>query len=426
MESDNGMHRLLREIFPLCRSITGRGVRQTLQRIGEEIPVRCTEIPSGTAVLDWIVPEEWNIREAWIEGPDGMRLVDFANHSLHVVSYSLPIEATLTLEQLDPHLHSLPDQPDVIPYRTSYYQRSWGFCLPDRLRTSLTVGNYRVRIDSDIASGHLTYGEIYLPGSSTDEVVLSAHVCHPSLANDNLSGVVIAVEIAKWLQAMEGRKLSYRILLAPGTIGSIAWLSENRASLHRIRYGLVLNGLGGPHPWTYKRSRRGDHRIDRITESILKRRSPESVVESYSPYGYDERQYCSPGFQLPFGSLSRAPWGSYPEYHTSGDNPEFVTATSLQESAELIKEILRAMVSERESDDGLYIGTVLYGEPQLGRHGLYGTAGDIDTMALLWVLNYSDGEHTLSEISVRSRIPVERLVQAAKRLQERGLLSRPL
>ncbi|AMV31359.1 hypothetical protein VN12_04525 [Pirellula sp. SH-Sr6A] len=426
MESDNGMHQLLKDLFPLCRSITGHGVRQTLQRLGEEIPVRCTEIPSGTQVLDWIVPEEWNIREAWIEGPDGTRLVDFANHSLHVVSYSEPIEAVLTLEQLEPHLHSLPDQPHAIPYRTSYYQRSWGFCLPDRIRKSLSKGNYRVRIDSDLAPGHLTFGEIYLPGSSTEEVVLSAHICHPSLANDNLSGIVVAVEIAKWLQAMVDRKLSYRILLAPGTIGSIAWLSKNRASLDRIRYGLVLNGLGGPHPWTYKRSRRGDHRIDKITESILTRRSPASVIEPFSPYGYDERQFCSPGFQLPFGSLSRACWGRYPEYHTSGDNPDYVSASSLQESAELIKEIVRAIECERVSEEGLYVGTVRYGEPQLGRRGLYGTAGEIDTMAVLWVLNYSDGEHSLREIADRSGIPTERLVRAAQGLLERGLLSRPL
>lgn len=425
MEDDNSMHRLLRELYPLCRSITGEGVRQTLKRIGEEIPVRWTEIESGTRVLDWVVPDEWSIREAWVAGPDGRRIVDFAEHSLHVVSYSEPVDGFFSLEELDPHLHSLPEQPDLIPYRTSYYQRAWGVCLPHRLRESLGPGQYRVRIDSEISPGHLTYGEVLLPGETTEEILLSAHICHPSLANDNLSGIVIAVEVAKWLAKREDRRFSYRILFAPGTIGAIAWLSRNVSELHRIRGGLVLNGLGGPHSWMYKRSRRGSSRVDKVCERVLGEAKVSHRIESFSPYGYDERQFCSPGFDLPVGSFSRGGWGSYPEYHTSADDPAFVTASSLRESAALVQRILEELEGERTSEDGLYVGTVLHGEPQLGRRGLYATAGDLDTMASLWVLNYSDGEHTLAEIADRSGFPLNRLVQAARRLMEQDLLARP-
>lgn len=425
MEDNNSMHQLLRELYPICRSITGEGVRQTLQRIGEEVPVQWTEMESGKRVLDWVIPDEWRIREAWIEGPNGNRVIDFANHSLHVVSYSEPVDGAFSLEELAPRLHSLPDQPDLIPYRTTYYQRDWGFCLPDRVRATLGPGQYKVRIDSDIAPGHLTYGEVFVPGETSEEILLSAHLCHPSLANDNLSGVVIAVEIAKRLRERTDRRLSYRILFAPGTIGAIAWLSQNFSELHRIRGGLVLNGLGGPQAWTYKRSRRGNARIDKVSERVLRASGLSHRIEPFSPYGYDERQFCSPGFDLPIGSLSRGVWGSYPEYHTSADNPSFVTASSLRDSALVVQRILEELEFERGSEDGLYVGQVLHGEPQLGRRGLYGAAGDLDTMATLWVLNYSDGEHTLREIADRSGVDLNRLVQAARRLMEHDLLTRP-
>lgn len=425
MDDDNSMHRLLRELYPLCRSITGEGVRRTLKRIGEEIPVQWTELESGTRVLDWVIPDEWRIREAWVEAPNGKRIIDFQEHSLHLVSYSEPVDGMFSLEELQPHLHSLPERPDWIPYRTSYYQRDWGFCLPHRLRETLGAGRYRVRIDSEISPGHLTYGEVILPGETTEEILLSAHICHPSLANDNLSGIAIAVELSKWLAKRKDRRFSYRILFAPGTIGAIAWLSNNRSVLPRVRGGLVLNGLGGPHPWTYKQSRRGGARIDKVSERVLRELGLSHRIEGFSPYGYDERQFCSPGFDLPVGSLSRGGWGSYPEYHTSADNPEFVTAKSLGESADLVRRILEEMERERRTEDGLYVGTVLCGEPQLGRRGLYGAAGDLDTMAALWVLNYSDGEHTLREIADRSGLALSRLVQAARRLMERDLLTRP-
>src|SRR5690606_17084410 len=306
------MHALVERLYPICRSITGDGVRRTLEIVGEHLPLDVHEVPTGTPVLDWAVPKEWNIRDAYIKDPSGRRVVDFRRLNLHVVGYSVPVRGTYTLEELRPRLHTLPDQPGLVPYRTSYYSETWGFCLSQKTLDGLDEGPYEVLIDSTLAGGHLTYAEHVVHGDSDEEVLISCHVCHPSLANDNLAGIAVAVALAARL---ESPRFTYRFVFAPGTIGAITWLARNRDRVGRIRAGLTLACAGDPGPLTYKRSRRGDAGIDRVLAHVLAGR-PHTILD-FSPYGYDERQYCSPGFDLPVGSLTRTPYAGYPEYHTS-------------------------------------------------------------------------------------------------------------
>lgn len=416
------MHALIAELFPICRSITGDGIRRTLGRIGELIPLQITEIPTGTPILDWRVPKEWNIREAWIADASGRRVVDFQEHNLHVVSYSIPVRKRMPLSELRPRLHSLAAQPDLIPYRTSYYEESWGFCLAERVRSTLPEGEYEVCIDSTLAPGHLTYGECLLPGATEDEVLLSIHVCHPSLANDNLSGIAVAVALAETL-AKRPRRHTFRLLFIPGTIGSIAWLARNEPRLGRIKHGLVLSCLGDPGPSSYKRSRRGNAPIDRAAVHVL-RTSGACRIRDFEPYGYDERQYCSPGFDLPVGCLTRSPNGRFPEYHTSADNLDFVRPEALEDSLGKLLGIVEIL-----EHDARYLSQSPKGEPQLGRRGLYRrmggtTPGDLE-MAILWVLNLSDGLHSLLDIAERGNVPFHWVRQAASLLVETDLL-RPL
>src|SRR5262249_30152249 len=302
--ADDGaaMMALIAELFPICRSITGNGVRRTLEILKRYISLKVVEIPSGTPVLDWIVPPEWNIRDAYIAREDGTRVIDFADNNLHVVQYSRPIDVLMRLGELLPHLHSLPDQPDWIPYRTSYYSETWGFCLAHRQLAALTDDFYRVVIDSDLAPGHLSYGELLIPGEIDDTVLFSCHICHPSLANDNLSGVAIAVMLALHLRSLRPR-YSYRFLFIPGTIGSLTWLACNEDKVSAIKHGLVLSCLGDAGGLTYKRSRRDHAAIDRIVTHVLHHNEAAHSVRPFVPYGYDERQYCSPGFDLPVGCL---------------------------------------------------------------------------------------------------------------------------
>ena len=414
---------LIRELYPICRSITGDGVRATLARIEREIPLQVSEVPSGTRVLDWVVPDEWNIRGAHLDDPTGARIVDFQDSNLHVVSYSEPVDATLTLAELRPHLHSLPDRPSLIPYRTSYYERTWGFCLPHDRLNELPEGPYAVQIDSTLAPGHLTYGECVLPGRSTDEVLVSCHVCHPSLANDNLSGIAVAVALAQRLAARD-RLLSYRFLFIPGTIGEITWLARNEAVIPRIRHGLVLTGVGDRAHLRYKRSRRGNAPVDRAFAHVLSNSGTEFEILPFEPYGYDERQYCSPGFDLPVGRLLRSPNGTYPEYHTSADDLEFVDPAALEGSLDTC-----SLAFDVLEQDDRYRNLSPKGEPQLGRRGLYRGLEGRETLpgyelALLWVLNLSDGEHSLLDIAERSGIPFRTLHRAALDLEAHALLAR--
>ncbi len=363
----DAMMALIEELFPICRSITGNGLRRSLDIIGRLVPLEIHEIPSGTEVLDWTVPLEWNIRDAYIERSDGNRIIDFRENNLHVVQYSHPIDTVIPLAELKLHLHTLPDHPDWIPYRTSYYAKNWGFCLADHDRSSLPDEPYHVVIDSDLAPGHLSYGELLIPGQTDGTVLFSCHICHPSLANDNLSGVAVATMLARHLQSLP-RRYSYRFLFIPGTIGSLTWLARNGSAVQSISHGLVLSCLGDRGVLTYKQSRQGDAEIDRIVAHVLGHDGPPPRIRPFIPYGYDERQYCSPGFNLPVGRLTRTPNGEYPEYHSSADDLSLVRPESLAHSLSVLKQIVDVI-----EGDTLFRSRNPKGEPQLGRRGLYGT-----------------------------------------------------
>ena len=415
------IHELMAELYPIPRSITGDGVRETLSRIGKRIPLEVREVPSGTPVLDWTVPPEWNLRDAYIADPAGNRIVDAADCNLHVVGYSVPVRERLSLAELRDNVFTLPEHPDRIPYRTSYYDRSWGFCLTQRQLDGLAEGEYEVCVDATLQDGSLAFGEYYLEGERDEEILLSAHVCHPSLANDNLSGIAVATLLAQHLADVP-RRFSYRFLFIPGTIGSITWLALNEEATRRIRGGLVLAGLGDPGRSTYKRSRHGATEIDGAAAHVL-RHAGDHAIEPFEPYGYDERQYCSPGFDLPVGCLMRTPHGRYPEYHTSADDMSFVKPSFLADSFAKCLAIVSVMEGNRT-----YRNLSPKGEPQLGRRGLYraiGGSGDGDSarMAMLWVLNLSDGEHSLLDIADRASLPFDLVREAADALEAAGLLA---
>jgi aminopeptidase-like protein len=414
------MHQFAAELFPVCRSITGDGLRATLSAIEKRVPLKVVEVPTGTSVFDWTVPKEWNIRDAYVKDASGKRVVDFQQSSLHVLNYSTPIRATMKLGELKQHLFTLPDRPDWIPYRTSYYQENWGFCLSHDQLAALEDGNYEVCIDSTLEDGHLSYGEYYIPGQLRDEVLISCHVCHPSLANDNLSGLAVATALAEHLSERDLR-YSYRFLFIPGTIGAITWLARNREAARRIRHGLVLTCLGDAGGFHYKKSRRGSAEIDRCAEYVLRRLSDPAAIMEFSPYGYDERQYCSPGFNLPVGCLMRSVWGSFPEYHTSADNLEFVHPRQLAESLRVCVRVVNILENNRR-----YRSLNPYCEPQLGRRGLYRATGgssiEDEISARLWVLNFSDGDHSLLDIAERSGLDFHAIAKAADLLHANGLL----
>jgi aminopeptidase-like protein len=412
------LHRFAARLYPICRSITGAGVRQTLALIRERIPLVVREVPSATRVFDWQIPEEWNIEDAALIDADGRRVIDFQAHNLHIVSYSEPVRATLTLKELAPRLHVRSDRPDWIPYRTSYYQRSWGFCLSARARAALAEGRYRVEINSSLARGALTYGELAIPGRTREEVLLFTHVCHPSLANDNTSGMAVATELAAWV-ASAPRRYTYRFVFAPGTIGSLTWLKRNEARLGRVRHGLVLGLLGDSAALTYKRSRDERHEIDEVAAYVL---GEEGNVLPFSPYGYDERQFCSPGFDLPVGRLTRSVNGGYPEYHTSADDLSLITPAALAQSLDACRRIIEVLEANR-----CYRNRSPKGEPRLGKRGLYGPLGGGEPAererAMLWLLNQADGRHSLVQIAQRSGLPFATLREAAAALCGARLLS---
>jgi aminopeptidase-like protein len=391
--------------------------------LADELPVMTFEIPSGTPVFDWTVPQEWNINEAWIKGPDGNKIVDFADHNLHILNYSTPIHKKMPLHDLEPQLFTIPDQPDLIPYRTSYYNKNWGFCMRHNTYSELKDGEYEVYIDSDLSDGALTYGEVFVPGNRVDEVLISTHICHPSLCNDNLSGISVAVEAAKYLFECKNNELSYRFLFIPGTIGSITWLSENEEKLSRIRYGLVLSCLGDSGSLTFKKSRSGDREIDKIGSLIMNSREDEGAsVREFLPYGYDERQYCSPGINLPMGCLTRTPFGEFPEYHTSADNPGFMREESLEDSLQALKGFITCFEGNQT-----YVNKKPKCEPNLGKRGLYDSTGgrartSESRMALLWILNQADGSHSLVDIARKSGIDFDIVRKAAEDLRGAGLL----
>jgi aminopeptidase-like protein len=417
----DAMFEFARDLYPICRSITGDGLRETLTRIGERLPLTIHEVASGTQVFDWTIPKEWNIRDAWIKGPDGKKVVDFEDHNLHIVGYSIPIHQRMSLESLRPHLHSLPDQPDLIPYRTSYYSETWGFCISQHELDALPDGEYEVFVDTTLEDGSLTYGECRIQGELDDEVLLSAHSCHPSLANDNLSGIALLTALGQAL-AGENTRYSYRLVFAPGTIGSITWLARNQDVVGRITHGLAVSCVGDSGAGIYKRSRRGNAIIDRAMESVLRHEAPGAQIEDFSPYGYDERQYCSPGFNLPVGLFERSKFGKFPEYHTSADNLDFIAPEYLAASFRIVASVIDVLENDRvlESRNP-------YCEPQLGRRGLYqALGGDSDRderqMAMLWVLNLSDGDHSLLDMAERSGLSFAVIRQTAQLLEDHELV----
>lgn len=418
------MHAFLRELYPICRSITGEGFRDTQARIGARLPGLVVRgIPSGTRVFDWTVPPEWNITDAYVRGPDGTKVIDFQRSNLHVVSYSVPVRARMSLAELRPHLHTLPEHPHWIPYRTSYYHRDWGFCLAHADYLRLADGEYEVVIDSTLTDdGRLNWGELVLPGSSEREVLISTHACHPSLCNDNLSGVVVATCLAQLLTRV-ARHYTYRFLFIPGGIGSVVWLSKNQDKLSHIAHGLVLNCLGDPGGFTYKRSRRGNAVVDRAAQNVLRASGTPHKIIDFSPYGYDERNYCSAKFDLPVGSLTRSTHSQFPGYHSSGDDTDLVRPQALAESLLMYVALLDLL--ER---DATFVNLIPEVEPQLGRRGLYGSKGGLQRrdsleVAMLWVMNQSDGSKSLLDISDRSGIEFGIIADAAHLLRQHGLLA---
>lgn len=421
MDAGHSIHDFIAELFPIPRSITGDGVRETLRHIGQRIPLKIHEVPTGTKVLDWTIPKEWNIRGASVKNAAGDTILNYADGNLNIVYSSAPINATMPLEELRPHLHSLPDHPDWVPYRYSHYGNNWGFCLSHRQLEALPDGDYHVNIDSTLSDGSLTYGECILEGSGPGEVLVSCHVCHPAMANDNLSGIAIAVALAEYLSSLSLRH-TYRFIFVPSLIGAITWLARNESGLDRIRAGLVLSCLGDVGSSTYKKSRHGDREIDRAASHVLEQFGQHYEVTEFSPYGYDERQFNSPGFDLPVGLLTRTPYERFAEYHTSADNLDFVRPEALSDSFAKCLSILHIIENNR-----MLINQSPKGEPQLGRRGLYrDVSGQSDEKAdelpLLWVLNLSDGEHSLLDIAERSGLAFARIKGAADTLQRVGLL----
>ena len=420
-EIGDRLHAFARQLYPINRSITGQGVRDTLALVSEVLPLEINALPSGTSVFDWTIPDEWNLREAFIEDPQGRRIVDVRNHNLHVLGYSTPVDATMSLAELKPHLFSIPEHEDWIPYRTSYYRRAWGFCLTHRQLSELTEQQYRVRIDATLQPGVLNFGQAVVPGEIEEEFLISAHICHPSLANDNLSGIAITAFLGAALAA-ERPHHTFRIVFAPGTIGAIAWLATNPDAVRRVRHGIVAALLGRPGPLVYKRTRLGQAPVDKAAAYVLRRRSASDEVIDFSPWGYDERQFNSPGIALNVGRLTRAPEGAYPEYHSSADNLELVTPAALEDSFRALCEIIDVVDRNRR-----YRNLRGQGEPQLGKYGLYDSMGGASSvesgrLAMLWSLSLADEHHTLLDITERSGLPFDDVVYASERLREAGLL----
>lgn len=415
------MYQLMVRLFPICRSITGDGLRETLRILQEHIPLRFFEIPSGTKVFDWTVPKEWNIRDAFVLDPEGRKIIDFKRNNLHVLGYSVPVDKFISLSELQSHLHSLPDQPDAIPWVTSVYEERWGFCLAHNQRAQLEDGIYRVVIDSELKHGSLTYAELLIPGASSKEIFISTYVCHPSMANNELSGPVVATALAKWI-ASKPRRFTYRLIFIPETIGSIAYLSRNFESMKsNIIAGFNLTCVGDERAYSYLPSRNGSTLADKVALNILRSKHPEFRRYSFLDRGSDERQYCSPGIDLPVVSLMRTKYREFPEYHTSHDDLELVSSAGLEGSFDLHKDCIELL--ERNK---VYHMRCL-GEPQLGMRGLYPTIATKKShrqvIDMLNFIAYADGTNDLVDISNAIQVPVRDLYPIIEKLTEADLLS---
>ena len=416
------MHGLCQELFPICRSITGNGFRQSLAILQKHVPsMNKIEVPTGTMCFDWEVPKEWNIKDAYIITPSGNKICDFKKSNLHVVGYSTPINKVIDYDELQEHLYSLPEQPDAIPYITSYYKERWGFCITQKEREQLTSGEYRVFIDSELSNGSLTYGELIIPGESEKEIFISSYLCHPSMANNELSGSVVSTFLAKWISELDNRKYTYRIIIIPETIGSITYLSRNYQSLQRnVVAGFNVTCIGDERAYSYLPSRQGDTISDRASLHVLKHLQPEFVSYSFLDRGSDERQYCSPGIDLPVCSIMRSKYGRYPEYHTSLDDLNLVTPTGLLGGYEVLKRAIECL----EMDE-LLTSTVLC-EPQLGKRGLYPTISTKNSGSevrdMMNFLAYCDGSSSNLEIAEKINVPLWELKETIDKLKKEGVL----
>jgi aminopeptidase-like protein len=416
------MYQLMQRLYPICRSITGDGVRQTLRIIQEYIPIKISEVSTGTKVFDWTVPREWNIRDAYIKNSRGEKIVDFKESNIHVLNYSIPVNKRMGREELKQHLFSLPEHPEWIPYLTSYYKDNWGFCLSHKQYESLQEDIYEVVIDSSLENGSLTFAELEIPGQSEKEILFTCYVCHPSLCNDNLSGVVLLTFLAQHMLGTS-LKYSYRFLFIPETIGAIAWLAINEQKVRNIQYALLATCVGDDGFSTYKKTRSENSFIDKVVEKVLVDSGEPYKILPYSPYGSDERQFSSPGFAIPMGSLMRTSYGCFPEYHTSADNLNFIKPVSLENS--LKKYMSTIFVVE---NDRVLISTNQKCEPQLGKRGLYKDIGSRKKSeyleeAIFWILNLCDGSCSLLDIAIRSKLPFEDVKEAAMLLCKHGLLN---
>lgn len=399
----NEMYELMEKLYPICRSITGNGVRETLNHIKQHIPIQIQEVPTETKVFDWTIPKEWNIKDAYIKNSKGEKIVDFKKSNLHILNYSIPVKKKISLQELKKHLFTLPKHPDWIPYLTSYYDENWGFCITQKQYDQLPDDDYEVVIDSTLENGSLTFGEFYVKGKSEEEVIITCYICHPSMCNDNLSGTVLLTFLAKHLMKFD-LKYSYRFLFVPETIGAITWLSLNENKIPKIKHGLVATCVGDSGNSTYKKSRQGNAIIDKIVEKVLLESGQPYEILDFFPSGSDERQFCSPAFDMPVGSLVRTLYGKFPEYHTSADNLDFVKSKYLQDS--FSKYLKTIFILE---NNVTYLNVNPKCEPQLGRRGLYRMIGGqkddgLNEDAVFWILNLSDGNNSLLDISNRSGI----------------------
>jgi aminopeptidase-like protein len=416
-------HDLAARLFPICRSITGEGTRQTLQVLAEHVPeLQMCAVPSGTQCFDWTVPDEWNISEGFIESSDGERIVDFANSNLHVVGYSTPVDERMELDQLEPHLHSFPDQPNAIPYITSYYARRWGFCLTHKQRTALPSGRYHVVIRSELKRGVLNYGEVVLPGATDDEIFLSTYICHPSMANNELSGPVVATALALYLRSKAKRRYTYRIIFVPETIGSVTYISRNLDQLKsRVIAGFNITCVGDERTYSYLPSRRGDTLADQAAKHVLRHICQDYRAYTWLDRGSDERQYCAPGVDLPVCSIMRSKYGEYPEYHTSLDDLEFVTPAGLGGAFAAIRGAIDAIEENRRPRAAVLC------EPQLGKRGLYPTLSTKETKeqvrTMMDLISYADGTRTLLDIADLTDQPMARIVSLSEMLEREGLIT---
>lgn len=423
-DSGDVLHGWVAQLFPICRSLTGDGVRRTLGYLKNLLgDLQIKEVPTGSIVGDWVVPDEWNIRSALVSSLDGTPVIDFANSNLHVVSYSEPINEVVTRDELLKHIHSLPNQPDAIPYVTSYYSRTWGFCLAHRDMGRLVEDEYRVTIDSDLSPGSLTYAEMLIPGASAEEVLLTTYVCHPSMANNELSGPVVMTALGRWLASQENLRYSYRLLFLPETIGAITYLSEHLDELKQnVVAGWVLTCIGDDRTYSFVPSRLGNTLADRISKAVLTELNADFTEYSYLDRGSDERQWCAPGVDLPVASLMRSKYGTFDEYHTSLDDLEFVTPSGLQGGLDMMSSAIQLL----EGNFRYKLETI--GEPQLGKRGLRPNLGTKETASLVRnmmnVLIYSDGNHDVLEVSSVVGVPTAEVISISENLAKHGLLSR--